>query len=260
MYFIEQTRDKFHTAHFVPESKINNYTGFRSMFKYHNTAMKQATEARTVKVLAESELISCDTVFVDFDDNQPNANKFEKWLKEESFVFERWDSGGRSDHFHIPILPLFGSSCPKQIKKFMASFKLDGLDLSFYHYAGLFRLPGTEHHRTGKQKILVEQFDGDCLLQIPELITETKKPTVFGKFDGDLDYLSFALIQITNYIGVSPKTGNRNSVLFEIASHLRDAGLERDTAFDLLVKMDETWLDQSKGEEEVERVLNGMWR
>lgn len=141
-------------------SELDGYTGFRSVFAF-STGVAERIRAEGSTSGLRDEAVYADTLFVDFDSSD-GAN-FRDYLIANGIAFERWHSGGRGTHFHIPIQPIYGSWVPRACKEWLRERAPDS-DLSFFHQAGMYRLPGTFHaKRPGQFKHLLASSDGETL-------------------------------------------------------------------------------------------------
>lgn len=157
----------------VPLSDSHKYRGFRSVFAYDEATTESIREMRGTSHLRGCEVYA-DTLFVDFDNH--DGEDLIGYLLDQGIGFEKWHSGNRSIHLHIPMVPVFGEWVPRSCKKWMQS-RTKHADLSFLHPAGQYRLPGTYHYKNpGKCKILLEARPGKLL----EIERVDRKPSMFG--------------------------------------------------------------------------------
>jgi hypothetical protein len=159
----------------VPLETINNYTGFRSLYGYgdevknyiENNQNSFGTSGSVVGLAASRLPVFSDVLFVDFDDNAiPSGKLLTSDLREIGVGYSVWDSGGRSIHVHINVMPYEDWRVPYSQKQWITEWMVSRnvkADLSIYHAAGLFRLPGTLHHKTGKPKTLIDEWPGSLL-------------------------------------------------------------------------------------------------
>jgi hypothetical protein len=251
--FAELTNSKFHTAEFIPVEDVVNHTGYRSVFAWSREDADAARAAGTVKVLKDRPAFA-DTIFVDFDNNEKGALAFKDELETQDVLYEMYTSGGRSIHFHISTMPVYDALVPNSVRKFMQNFKQYGYDESVYNYCSLFRLTGTLHEKTGKPKELIETggfYYIDLQLVEPDRIVIV--PT-------DHDALSVAIAIYSNYIGGGVAEGGRYTVQWKVAKAFQEAGLSFDTALELVLAMDESWKNLSKGPEETKRAVKDAYR
>lgn len=250
MLVVEHSYWKKHSYNYV--NTVDELSGFRSICKYNAEDAKAATAANSTAVLKGCSLF-IDTLFLDFDDCESDANNFQKWLKTEEVYHERWDSGGRSVHFHIPVVippsPYAAYTC-KQYVKSLAS----AADTSFYHHAGLFRLPGTIHEKTGRPKTLVDA--GGCYPLEFEICEPDNK---FEVLDVDLSALQHALISYESALFKLITTGNRHMTLWKISKQFEAAGLSYATTLELMERLNESW-HNPKTQDELEQAVKGAYR
>jgi hypothetical protein len=106
-------------------------------------------------------------IYVDFDKNpREDAKKLSNLLIEANVAHTVWTTGGRSIHIHIECEEKCDWRVPFSQKKWMQDWALGvkaEVDLSIYHAAGLYRMPGTLHHKTGQPKELLASYEGGLL-------------------------------------------------------------------------------------------------
>jgi hypothetical protein len=251
--FAELTNSKFHTAEFIPVEDMKHNTGYRSVFAWSREDADAAVAAGTVKVLKDRPAFA-DTIFVDFDNNKESAYAFRQRLLDEDFLYEMYTSGGRSIHFHISMVPQYDIRVPYSVRNFMQNFKQFAYDPSVYNYCSLFRLSGTVHEKTGKPKTLIEQ-DGFYHVSLDLL-----EPPKINLVTTDHDALAVAIALYTNYLGGGVAEGGRYTVQWKVAKAFQEAGLSFDTALELVLAMDESWKNLSKGMEETKRAVKDAYR
>jgi hypothetical protein len=251
--FAELTDSKFHTANFVPVEHLIQHTGYRSVFSWSLEDANLAYSAGTVKVLKDKPAFA-DTIFVDFDNNEKGAMGFKETLDDQDFLYEMYTSGGRSIHFHIPMVPQYDIRTPHSVRKFMENFKQFGYDPSVYNYCSLFRLPGTTHEKTGKPKQLIE-CNGFYSVSI-----DLVDPPKINVIATDHDALAVAVALYANYIGGGVAEGGRYTVQWKVAKAFQEAGLSFDTALELVLTMDESWKNLAKGPDETKRAVKDAYR
>lgn len=201
----------------VPLEEIYNRTGFRSVYSYEVTTKDEILAAGSTANLRGTRVYS-DILFVDFDGT--DSTPFKKYLISHNIAFEQYDSGGRSAHFHIKIEPMLGVDVPARQKAWMKEHAPTA-DHSFYHPAGMYRLPRTYHAKTSRQKVLLETHTGQ-LLTIPELTVTTRSRNIGIDDEGSSEKF---------YIFVLTKKGQgqRSMHLFTTAAAGFKAGLGWDT-------------------------------
>ena len=251
--FAEITSSKFHTSDFVHIGDVINYKGYRSVFAWSREDADSAKSAGTVKVLKDRPAFS-DTIFVDFDDNEPGALGFKAFLDEEDIIYEMYFSGGRSIHFHIGIEPVYDIRVPFSVRKTMENFKRFGYDPSVYNYCSLFRLSGTLHEKTGKPKILTES-GGFYRLSI-----DLFEPPKINLVTTDSDALSVAISLYTNYLSAEVAEGGRYTIQWKVAKAFQEAGLSFDTTLELVNGLDKSWQKLAKGPEQTRRAVRDAYR
>ncbi len=148
----------------VPLSDADNYRGFRSTFAFDDEV------ADIIRIQGGTAglrgfPVYCDTIFMDFDGHDPA--EFRDWIRSSGIGHSEFSSGNRSIHYHIPIVPVFGAWVPDAVKRWTLQHA-PSADISYLHQAGMYRLPGTFHHKNpGACKSLLFEMSGD-----PVVLTE----------------------------------------------------------------------------------------
>lgn len=93
-------------------------------------------------------------------------------------------SGNRSIHCHCPLY--VRDSELERLRELVRDHP-GGLDWQIYKRKNQFRLPGTEHDKTGFQKIPIEPEWEDKRIETEVATTETEKPDTFGELVGEWD-------------------------------------------------------------------------
>ena len=146
--------------HLVPLEEVYRWTGFRSVFAYDEATAQTIIELGSTAHL-RGVPVYADTLFVDFD--KSDGSTLIAALTEQGIGFERWHSGGRSIHLHVPLVPVYGEWVARACKKFVKQHCNDA-DLTFYHNAGMYRLARTFHPKyPGRMKVLLETRPGRLL-------------------------------------------------------------------------------------------------
>lgn len=146
----------------VLKDSLDYYRGFRSVYGFPDETAEIIRTQKSTRNLG-STLLYSDELLIDFDNNESAADAAGNWASAEGLDFSVWHSGGRSIHLHIAIVPMLGLAIPYKQKKFVEKF-IPGADMSFYHAAGMFRLPGTFHEKNpGMSKQILAYSAGDAL-------------------------------------------------------------------------------------------------
>lgn len=165
-YFVEIRAGVRRTSppRLVPLDEVSSHRGFRSVFAFDTETAQFIQDVGSTSNL-RGRPVYTDVLLMDFDNGDPT--EFREWLRSSGLQFETYDSGGRSIHCHIAMEPVYGGWVPAACKRWVQQNSKNA-DISFYHPAGMFRLPGTFHAKhAGHCKHLIEE-GGDTKLVLTE--------------------------------------------------------------------------------------------
>lgn len=240
------------------------YVGFSDLFNLHGFgSVFGVTEGQAVENVKRGATnganypVYCDTLLVDFDNNSNAARHFDTFLKGQGIAFIEAHSGSRSEHFHVCIDPMVGVDVPYSLRQWV-KLHAPGADQSIYQHNGMFRLFGTRHEKTGKQKIVTGSNRGRPL-HIPYLEKEWSEYSTLG---GMTD-IEGAFIQLLSLLRFEPLVGNRHQTLWglarTLADTLQDAPDLRATVEGLIYAVSGQWQNQ-KEEKDLKRILSDIFK
>jgi hypothetical protein len=190
-------------VHMVPANQIHKYTGFQSVYGYPEEVVRQVRRP---------------------------AMEFKEMLDMQGYSYEMYDSGNRSQHFHVPIEPMFGPLVPL-MQRFWMQEHVPLADMSIYKTSGVFRIKGTQHQKTGKYKVLLHVNKGPKTLKIEvEIPDEEPETTRHNSTDKDLGSVLFAMVNRK----VSKGTLGRANYVYRMARLANDAGVGMQEAMDMI--------------------------
>lgn len=200
----------------VPLEEVSCLTGFRSVYAYDDKIAEQIREMGSTLGLRGSPVFS-NVLLVDFD-NTP-ADDLVQYLRSNGIAFELYHSGGRSEHLHISIVPMYGPEVPYSQKEWIKKHAPTA-DISFYHPGGQFRLPRTFHEKNpGHRKELIAVYEGK-LLSIP---TTVRKIHAIKLEDASAEDYSRLLITPAAEGHRRPGLWLRATMAAELGIHFEDA-------------------------------------
>ena len=224
-YYVEirSTQRRQRPPFLAPLDKAEDFIGFRSVFAYTQEIADYIYNTGSTKGLKQID-VYCDTLFMDFDSHDPVEFRF--WLNAQGYAYTEWDSGGRSVHFHIPIKPMFGNAVPRAVKAWVKQWAPTA-DVSFYHPAGIYRLPGTFHaKKPGCLKRQIASREGTVL----EITIPTAVYRPFEVQAGVRDVEDFYSMLLTTQL-----EGGRRPFIWRAATTGFEAGLAYDEVADRLL-------------------------
>lgn len=251
--FIEWSTSTYHTACLIPAA-LDMGRGFRSYFMW-DAKQKELIEQQGNMANLDTIAVYSDTLFIDFDTHPENIEVLKGYLTEKNIRFDLYTSGSKGFHFHIPLDRIYqGIDLPTIHKTWVENLALEGVDLSIYRHAGLFRLPGTRHKKTGNIKTLIETSYG-LPLNLNEVEVKYKhKPRITCSMSTPASALNECLFNMINEPGV----GGRYMKFWKMAKMLQEAEYTREFAEELLIAVNFSW-KQPKEVSEIMRVLGEVY-
>lgn len=239
---------------YVPYHELDGLSGFQSVFgipvEHALSNVERGSVAHGVYP------VWCDTLLVDFDDCPYRAEAFKELLEGFGVGYLEFNSGNRSEHFHVPLNPVWGIHVPLSVKTWVEKYA-EGADTSFYHFNGQFRLAGTKHKKTGRCKVLTN-FKKGCRLEIP-LISADNRIKEYSEGD---ESLALCLERVIQNLYVPPTVGNRHIQLWSIAQSLISVFPKTADSISavrtILYSMNDSWSKngyEAKTREDVERII-----
>lgn len=207
----------------VPLSEVYKHTGFRTIVCYSETVAEMIREQGSTLNLRHMPVYA-DTLFLDFDGHEPT--EFLAWMRGSGLAFEQFDSGNRSIHLHIPIEPIEGVWVTAAMKEWIKAH-CPTADTSFIHNAGMYRLPGTYHHKQpGRCKTLTYRQPGSCL--------KLERPALDLGLKFKLDEPQGTIEEFFTLLMQAQGEGHRAPHLFRLAITGAEAGLSYDETLEHL--------------------------
>lgn len=229
MFELRKTTVRLGPVRLVSREELDISTGFRSVYCFGQDAVAHIKLTNSTAGLKGLDLYS-NELLVDFDNQPEAALKFEQFL--QNYNYSKWDSGGRSIHFHVAIEPMSGPTVPESHKEFMQQIA-PLADMSIYKTSGMYRLPGTFHHKyRGNFKYKLYEQTNKPLLKINTIKSSPTKLTPALPYDDSTDLRPYLLFQ--SFKKVVEGTVGRNNHVFILAALCRDTGMASEEALELI--------------------------
>ena len=222
MYYVEvrPTLRRNGKPRLVPLTDAYNYRGFRSVFAF-DEATKDLIELNGSTSNLRGIDVFANTLFFDFDHGYPD--EFMAYLKQSGLKFTEWNSGGRSTHIHLSLLPCYGFWVPSACKNW-TKIHAPTADTSFLHATGMYRLPHTFHAKyPGRRKEQTYEQDG-TLLELHQPVGQTVyRPLAVSTPD-----------QFYFLLTANKGPGNRSAHIWLLATTAAECGMEVEEALDAI--------------------------
>ena len=207
--------------------ELKSRQGFRSVFGYPDTTAAVIAQNGNTRKLKGMELY-LDCLLVDFDNCEDDADRFGEYLRDNGIGHEVYDSGNRSQHYHVPTKPLTSRTLPRDVRHWV-QLHAPGADLTIYTTSGLFRLPGTWHEKNpGRRKQLTAAYEGDKLI-----VPKSQRPHYFNSAIPEAKVADRKLS-----IGLSARKseGGRRCYVYYLAKNAHDAGYPEEAALGFITQ------------------------
>lgn len=247
---------KHRNGNMLPADEVKNLQGFRSVYGFSQEDAASIRQSGNSKGFVAYPLIS-DCLFIDLDHGESHVKQTEEFLKSKNVAYQLYSSGGKGFHFHIPHKLLQGYDIYKTHERYAKKICGDAYDPSIYRPGSLIRLPNTVHKKTGKQKELITVSLGQSLKIVHK--DDDRVYTSRGIYTSSEDILPMSLCQALAYCNNTPVRGKRYMTLWSLGSSLVEAGFSRESIFDFLLIINNSWADK-KPADEIYRCVDDVYR
>lgn len=222
-YFVEHRRvvNRVGPLRYVPLEQSSELTGFRSVYAVDAATRDMILQAKTFRGMSGLPVFS-DCLYIDFDGDE-GVEEFQQVLFTEGIGYDKWATGRRGVHFHIPIEPMFGPHVPHSQLTWVEARATGPWDKTIYRPHSIIRLPGTWHEKNpGHKKELIKTYWGKRLV-IPVVVPVPIE--IRSAADGpknEADFWSATLV---------PKSEpGRTARVYFLGSLARECGVDFETA------------------------------
>lgn len=231
-YVITPTVHRRPPLQFAQYNLLHLYVGFRSVYGFTSDQRDLLLSRQHLRRISHMPVIAQD-LLVDFDEQPLQAQVFQEYLQEQGLMFNMYDSGNRSVHFHVACSWMEGTWVPYAQREWARRHAV-GCDLTIYRHTGMFRLPYTWHEkRPGHRKQLRLSVSGH-LLDIPRAEPPLRLlPTTQLPSDEALDKFKVGLTRFQSL-------GGRRIHAWYLGAMACDAGLGLDEAVDAVLQWNQT--------------------
>lgn len=237
-------------------ASLDMLRGFRSVYGWPEETANHVKSAGSTAGLKYFPVYS-NELLLDFDDQPEAAEQCKQWLIDHNCTYTMWDSGGRSVHFHIRVCDMEGAAVPYSQRVFVAA-TFPKADLSFYHAAGMYRLPGTAHEKNpGRYKVMLGHNYG-VPLDVPMLTPPPVFRSAVSKTDMDRQECE-RLLTVMMFKQLSEGEG-RNQHAYKLAKIAQDCGYDYDRALEIIQAWSDTCAHPSLGEDELTTTVRSAYR
>lgn len=213
---------------FAQHQLLHLYTGFRSVYAFAARERDLLLSQQHMRRITHLPVIAIE-LLVDFDDHVDEAYAFRQLLDDRAIMYNMYDSGNRSVHFHIATTRQEGAWVPYAQREWVRQ-TAPAADLTVYRHTGLFRLPYTWHEKNpGHRKKLIVAQRG-AMLDIPRL--EPKLVSVPVTAIGAAD----AQAKLAYGLRKHQVAGGRRVHAWFLGAMAYDAGLGLDEAINMVLE------------------------
>jgi hypothetical protein len=256
MLYREFAEKVFHRrGNMLPAEEVAKKQGFCSIYAFQEDAAKEIIAQGNSKGLGRFP-VWADKVVFDLDNGEEGLQELTAWCQERKLGYRIFSSGSKGFHLEVPHIPVLSRSLP-YTHRLLAESTGVPCDPTLYQSGRLYRLEGTLHEKTGKPKQLVEEVEGENLLEIATREPPESRFKIRDVEDSEL--LPFFLNSVSNLINNSPGPGRRHCTLWGMAKDAGRCGLSYETTLELLLTANASWGSDSKDVDYVENACLQGW-
>lgn len=222
-------------------------SGFRSVYQFTEADAKSFEASGSYK--GYKGTVHSETLFIDCDTEETSLST-ERRLGELKISYDKFTTGGRGHHYHVPRIVPASHMLPSLDKQYV-SREFPGADISFYHHVGLYRCVGARHHKTGLRKVKIGGAAGSMLDMTNESLTIGSRPRCVPV----TGLQSWFLNETLQTFSVPIAKGGRHKEFVRIATILNNIGQPLPYAMAYLVNVN-LMAEEPLQIEELERIAD----
>lgn len=188
-------------------------------------------------------------IVIDLDKGEEQFLQVRTKLIELELEFYVYFSGGKGYHIYLPQTEFIYSKHLPYSQELVVKSILGDYDPSLYQHGRLLSMIGRVHPKTGVKKHFVEHVEG---IKVKVMIVE--KPEFTYSRSEFTSNISSVMIQVANLSENEPGVGGRHTGIWSVSMNLFDLGLAYETVLDLMLTVNNKWVD-SKTDIEVTKAV-----
>jgi hypothetical protein len=236
---------------FVDSSELDRLRGFSSLYAITEDAASAIVQEGTTRKFAG--VVWSERLWIDVDSYEL-AERTEGFLRESGYDYIAYDSGGRGAHFGVRRDHIPSHLLPQRDKAWVRE-NIPGADLSIYTHLHLFRLPGTVHERTGRQKEVVSRSSGRSIVLPPFQEQTVALSKASASAESKSVFGCFRVLRET----VPVEVGERHAALVRLAYALcQEANTDPDFAYAYMLEVNKMY-SEPKDEAEIEKIVRDVY-
>lgn len=258
-YFAEWGKTVQDRAFFVSVDTLKGRQGFESVYRFSETA-SQVMQARGSVAGCSNFPVYTDRLIIDLDDGITTAKVLKQILNKKGLAYLVYNSGNKGYHFVIPCKPSFDLDVPYTQKVWVEKLNINA-DLSLYRHNSMVRLPGTINEKTGNRKKLVYVHKGKKLV-FNKILENPERYTTWQGAESVISntFIQNVFIKGLRLIREKPSPGRRHTELWSLANDFARSGLDLETAYNVILKINENWGEDAKDESDVFRAVQDGYK
>ena len=225
--------------------------GFSSLYAVTKETAEAIEQSGTTK--GYKGIVWSERLWLDFDNNE-SAKRAEERLKVLGYDYVCYTTGNRGLHYGI-LRSNPPSHLLPSLDKLWVKQNFPEADSSIYTHLHPFRIPGTEHEKTGRKKELLYGRRGGTLI-LPPFRKEEIQIDSFGQDSGKSVFDCFFVMVNT----VPVEAGQRHQTMIRLIYALKnDAGVPADLALWWVSEWNKM-LSQPKEQHELEKAILSIYQ
>lgn len=224
-------------------------SGFASVYKFTKVdADAMGDSYKNFKGTVYHEELKLDA------DSETASEDCERRLQAQGVAYDKYTTGGRGAHYHIPRIVAPSHTLPA-IDKLFVQVNYPLADTSFYHHVGWYRQVGAVHKKTGLKKTLMHRQSGQVLdmrtsQNAPPTVAlpNTRKSGIQPVFSDD----------VLRRLTIPISKGNRHDHYINLGLRLDNLGQPIDWAFAYMANVN-LMAEEPLTDSDMHRILNWVY-
>lgn len=255
MQFYKEYSPKVYTRHgdMRPSDVATALHGFSTVYSFSEEHANIIRSSGSSKGLNKYPVYA-DCITFDLDNGDKYLKPLIEWFTEKGLGYRLYDSGNKGYHLCVDHTPIYDIDLP-YTHRLLAEATGVEYDPTLYQAGRLLRNIGTIHEKSGRPKQLIEEVEGESLLEITLRHPPESRFKISEVEDEEL--LPFVFSRVAQLVNNSPGAGRRHVTFYGLAKDAARCGISFDTVLEMCQLVNSTWGGDSKESEQVRSSVEG---